>query len=54
VSPWAPSPTQAFLHLKIRSMTVADILGFNYRQGQTRTRRTPPSFSTAAAGHGVL
>jgi hypothetical protein len=34
VSPWAPSPTQAFLHLKIRSMTVADILGFNYHEGQ--------------------
>jgi hypothetical protein len=43
VSPWAPSPTQVFLHLKIQSMTVADILGFNYRQGQTRTTRTPPS-----------
>jgi hypothetical protein len=42
-SPWAPSPTQAFLHLKIRSMTVAGIPGFNYRQGQPRTTRTPPS-----------
>jgi hypothetical protein len=42
VSPWAPSPTQVFLHLKIRSMTVADILGSNCRQGQRRTTRTPP------------
>jgi hypothetical protein len=41
LSPWAHSPTRAFRH-KIRSTTVADILGFDYRQGQRRTTRTPP------------
>ncbi len=49
VSPWAPSPTQAFLRLKFRSMTAADIPGSNCRQGRRPTTRTqtncpiPPS-----------
>jgi hypothetical protein len=42
LSPWAPSPTRTFRHRKIRSTTVADILGFDYRQGRRRTTRTPP------------
>jgi hypothetical protein len=41
LSPWAPSPTRAFRHRKIRSTTVADILGFDYRQGRRHTTRTP-------------
>lgn len=41
VSPWVPSPTQAFRHLETRSMTAADILGCSYRQGQGRMTRTP-------------
>jgi hypothetical protein len=36
------SATEAFLHLGLRSMTVADILGFSCRLAQRRMRRTPP------------
>jgi hypothetical protein len=43
LSPSEPLPTQTFLHLKVRSMTLAGILGFSCHQGQAGTTRIRPT-----------